>query len=389
MFFSIGAQKTNFSYHYKHGNFVINVDAGWKTSYDDNGNLLIYKGYIDNFNLQDKLKEIANQEAPIFYGNFCLIKCFDGGVTIKTDRHRSFPLWYDKEFGLTNLTSLNYTCWTDSYVTIGNNYELIESKFDAIDCISTENITFDELIECVDDILTKKITNFFTINKLPVNVYLSGGIDTMLLYSYIKKLNITHTLIDYSHCDYDYFFLNNHDTLMNFWGYRQFHHWRYPCILVSGAPGDEFTVRSPVTANLMLKFYNSSIPDLLSDPKYDNSMHSKYFADDKLKKTWKQHTQLKFDSLTDAIRYCLNLNLNDWQHWHLGQTLSYTPLRDSRIFNLICCLPSHLLKEQIMNSIVQKTLINKNSPNLLEYLSVYKNKNNHMSNLSKLFKHNR
>ena len=381
MFFQIGNKKLdNFPIHYQHNNLWINVDAGWKESKDQHGNLLLYKGYLDTYSIEEKIQEISKQEEPIYYGNFCLIKCFDSGLSIKTDRLRSFPIWYDKKQGITNLVSSDYTIWADSYIGLSNNLELIESKFNCLGASNNNILLFNQVVEKVDQLLTNKLSKFFEHNQLPVNVFLSGGIDTMLLYSYIKKLNIQHNLIACSHIDFDYFYLKNHDTLSQFWGYRQIHHWKEECVLVTGAPGDEFTVRSPTTANMMLRYHGTSIDKLLPD--YKSCLHYTYFNNPKYNEIWEEQKDLKFDNLETAISNCLNLNVNDWQHWHLGNTLTYTPLRDIELFDTIARLPLDELIEQIMNSTVQRILIEKNDPTLLNCLSVQKNSFNNMENLT-------
>ena len=385
MFFHIGPSKLgNFPVHYQHSNLHINLDSGWHQARDHHGNLLLYKGYLDDYKIDTKLEEIAAQEEPIFRGNFCLFKLFDQGISVKSDRARSFPIWYDRADGINNLIPKDYTVWTDSYIMLLDNFKLVESKFDAIGQVACIEQSLDTVLDKVDQLLTQKIHEFFDNNKLPVNVFLSGGIDTMLLYSYIKRLGITHTLINFNHIDYDYFYLNNHDSLEKFWGYRQIHHWREACILVSGAPGDEFTARSPTTANMLLKYHGASIPELLRHDWSAQSLHYTYFNNPKYFKIWEEQAHLSYTSLEHVIRQCASINLNDWQHWHLGETLTYTPLRDIEIFKTIASLNKDDLIAQVMDSLIQKRLIEKNAPELLLGLSIQKNSNNCMANLTKL-----
>ena len=385
MFFHIGpSELTNFPVHYRHGKLHINLDSGWHHDVDHHGNLLIYKGYLDDYEISTKLAEIAAQEEPIFRGNFCLFKLFDQGISVKTDCTRSFPIWYDAASGINNLVSGNYTVWADSYVTLLDDFELVESKVDIIGCVPCVEQSLDIVLDQVDQLLLQKIKKFFDNNKLPVNVFLSGGMDTMLLYSYIKRLDIPHTLIDFNHIDHDYFYLNNHDSIGRFWGYNQIHHWRTPCVLVSGAPGDEFTARSPTTANMLLKYHGLSIPALLQRDSAAEALHYTYFNNSKYDKIWQDQAHLTYDSLQDVITDCASINLNDWQHWHLGETLTYTPLRDIEIFKIIASLNRDDLIDQVMNSLIHKKLIEQNAPELLAGISDQKNSNNCMANLTKI-----
>jgi hypothetical protein len=60
-------------------------------------------------------------------------------------------------------------------------------------------------------------------------------------------------------------------------------------------------------------------------------------------------------------------------------------LRDLRIFKLIARLPLENLKQQIMNSVIQRSLITKNNPKILDYLSNKKNSANYLENLTNLY----
>jgi hypothetical protein len=384
MFFSIcNKSLENFPYHYQHQNLIINLDNGWQSIKDQHNNCIYFKGYLDDDILKTRILEIAEQEEPLFFGNFCVIKCFDKGVTIKTDRLRSFPIWYSAEQGLTNLTPLTHTCWTDSFVMITDSMQLVESKFALLQQRELSALDKNQVIEKVNQILTTKILKFTSNNYFPIKIFLSGGIDTMLLYSYFLKLGIPHQLIDYNHIDFDYFYLKNHDTLSKFWGYKQIHHWKTNCVLVTGAPGDEFTVRSPVTANMILQYHGLNILDLID--RYKNSLHYTHFNNPKYFTLWEKQRDIKYESLGQAIWNSLNLNVNDWQHWHLGNTLSYTPLRDTRLFVLIARLHKEQLVEQVMDSVIQKEIIKRNAPQLLECLSDKKNSDNSMENLTNIY----
>lgn len=381
MFFSISPVKQdNFPIHYQHQNLSIGLDTGWNVTYDHYGNKIFYKGYIDNGPIENYIDSIASQEEPLYTGNFCVLKCFDKGISLKTDRLRSFPIWYDTDKGLTNLVPYDYTCWTDSYVTLLDNGTIVESKFNLVNLIDSNILPFDQVVNQVDKILRNKITTFADNLDKPIKVFLTGGIDTTTLFSYIRNLKIPYELVNCLHTDLDYFYLKNHDSLRNFWGYTQFHYWREPSVLLSGAPGDEFTARSPTTANMLLRYYDTDIPSVMTDMK--TSLHHEYFS--KYLDLFYTQKTLTYKSLDQVIKECLNLILNDWQHWHLGNTLSYTPLRDIEIFNMIARLALPDLKEQIMNSTVQVKLIENNCPELLDILSKQKNSKNYWENLTKI-----
>jgi hypothetical protein len=139
-------------------------------------------------------------------------------------------------------------------------------------------------------------------------------------------------------------------------------------------------LRSPTTANLMLLHYGTAIPTLL-DGKFKDCLHSIYFNNSKYFEMWKTQSLESID-LASVIRTCCNYNVNDWQHWHFGNTLTWTPLRDVEIFKLVASLPIEDLIEQVMNSGLSKELIKRNNPKILSYLSTKKNSENYLENLT-------
>jgi hypothetical protein len=387
MFFHIGKTvQENFPYNHQTDNFVINLDEGWTQVQDSQGNNIWFKGYLDDAPLHQYALRISEENKPTYSGNFCVIKVTSQGAIIKSDRLRSFPIWYNGQ-ELTNLKNIGETIWADCLVTLNNNLTLTRSYFDAVGEIPDVKLSFNKIVDQVDTILKNKVINFLKYKELPIKVFLSGGIDTALVFSYLKKYSNDYELILNSHIDYDYFYLKNHGHLSKLWGYTQIHHWNNQCYLASGAPGDEFTVRSPVTANFLLLAHKTSIPKLLADPEYANCLHYYYFNQQKYLDAWAKQEQEyneKENSWVDTLQLCCNYNLNDWQHWHLGQTLTWTPMRDLEIFKLIANLPIEYLKQQVMNSIIQIELIKRNNPEILTYLSTQKNTLNYMENLTKL-----
>lgn len=385
MFFNVGKEeRPNFSHNHRSKSLVVSLDEGWQHTLDQDTNDIWFKGYMDDGDLSEHAVAISQESDPLHHGNFCVIKVFDRGAVIRGNRWRSFPIYLDPRVGINNLERTETTFWCDDVITIDNDLNVINEKVDVIGDIQTDTIRFDDAVDVIDDILSAKIKRFLDRQTTPIRVFLSGGIDTTCLFSYIKRFTDNYEMVPYSHCDFDYFYMNNHSSLGKFWGYNQIHHWREDCVLASGAPGDEFTLRGPSTINLMLRHYGTSVPELLKDEKFANSLHNAYFDQEKNFNLWESQTAPS--SLEDLIRHCCNMNLNDWQHWHLGRTLTYTPFRDLDIYKTVCRMKPEDIKEQAMNSTIQMVLMRRNSPEVLDYLSEKKNVGNSFSNLSKLYK---
>ena len=381
MFFHISkTAQENYPCQWQLGNFVVSTDEGWKQLTVGPVQIL-YKGYADMGPMETLLGQVMFQTVPHLTGNFCALVVVNDTLTIQTDRYRSFPIYIDTA-AINNLVATDYTAWTDSLITVHKDLAVTETKFDVIGDIATNELDFHQAQDQVHDILTRKTQQFLSHNKLPIKVFLSGGVDTMLVYSYLRAAGADFELIDHEHFDHDYFWRNNSHKVTQYWGYRQTHHWRSPGVLASGAPGDEFTLRSPVTANLYLLNHNTSIPELLQlDQPY---LHGDYFSLPKHTKVFDQQFKSAKPSAQLHHELC-NIVVNDWQHWHLGNTMHWTPLRDLEIFKIIMRLPLQDAKNQIMNSTFSQTLIERNVPGATEFLSDVKNTGAVLKNLGGLF----
>lgn len=385
MFFSISKNSEfNFPNHKQLGVLVCNFDQGWQIHETDD-HIFIYKGYCDDFCIGDNLELITATQSPMYPGNFCVISfsVIDLSIKIYTSLYRSFPLYYAPNASVTNLRKQPETMYTDDLIDIDQNLNITRSKFDPIGLIDTTELDEATVTQTIYNLLYKKTENFLRYNKLPIKIFLSGGIDTMLVYSFIKKITDQYELVTGECREFDEFTCKNYQYISeNYWGYKQIHHWRSPAVLASGAPGDEFMLRSPVTANLFLMHHGHTVMDLIGQ---GESLHSKYFLQDKHVKIFKEQlgnadTVALTKNKEILFRQLCNINVNDFQHWHLGNTLTFTPLRDLEIFKLMLRLPVRSAIDQIMNSKLSQELIAINDPDLLNYLSTYKNSEN-MSNL--------
>jgi hypothetical protein len=365
MFFSIDhIFSQDFPCHWALGMFCVSTDQGWKQT-RRLGIDLLYKGYADQDLLEPLLEQIISQGEPGLTGNFCVIAVCDGSLQIQTDRYRGFPI-YIGQHNINNLVPQDHVVWTDQLITVDRDLDVIQTKFNLIGKIDTAELDFHEAQDQVHDILCQRTQQLLKHNTRPLKVFLSGGIDTMLIYSYLKAAGAEFELLNYEHFEHDYFWRNNSDKITDHWGYKQTHHWQHPCIIASGATGDEFTLRIPSTANLYLLYHNTSIPELL---KFNRFYHNRnYFNLSKHIKVFDQ--QIKPNGTLQQLHYDLcNIIVNDWQHWHLGNTLHWTPLKDLEISKIIMRLPLIDIKNQIMDSTFSRSLIERNLPGANEFIS--------------------
>lgn len=384
MFFSIAQHpQHNYPCHWHMGGLTVSTDQGWHY-YKDSRYRAVYKGYIDDASIHDKITEIV--DAGRFQGNFCAIVCDDPQqqVTIRSDLCRGFPIYIHSD-QITNLQPSQQVIWTDGMVTVNPDMTYDHTNIDVIGMIDSSPISLEKAIEDIHHLLVLKAESFVKHNRLPIKVYLSGGVDSLLVYAYLRYVCDNFEMVRYSHVDHDRFWLMNSGLLMQHWGYKQIHHWEQPCVLTSGAPGDEFMLRSPTTVNLWLQYHGISMIDLLSSPEWRDCLHWQYYHKPQHQQIFRQQSLREFKNRADMIWQLCNVNINDWQHWHLGNTLTWTPLRDLHMFKIFARLDVQDALPQIMDSAISLRLVEMVSPGLSKVVSSQKNHGNLMNNLVKLF----
>lgn len=384
MFFQIAPQPDYDFTHVRQLNSGLwfSHDDGWRT-YNINDCTVYIKGYIEDRLLNLDVVDLITQDpTPKFQGNFIAIIEKGVTLTITHDKHRATPLGHSTEpFLLTNiLTNTTKKLWADRYIRIKNN-ELLEFYFDPY---SDKNIVVqdhEQIIEKIHSLLQNKIRNFLE-QEMPIKIFLSGGIDTLTLFSYIKAQTNNFELCNYEHVDFTKFWCNKRHALDQYWGYKQIHLWKEPCVLVTGACGDENLLRSPSTINQMLLNWDLDLLELINKTHY----HYEYLTTEKLKVMYaeqkKNFVKQSYQQLSEQL---MNINLHDHQHWHIDNTLTYTPFKDLELLKLMLSLPKDIIIGQMLNAEVSKTLIAKNDPSLLEYLSNQKNRDT-QQNLYPLYK---
>lgn len=368
----------NFPDHWTLGMFCVSTDPGWKRVLIF-GMDILYKGYADSAPLESLLEQIIIQSAPRLTGNFCVIAVCDGSLQIQTDRYRSFPI-YIGQHTINNLVPHDRTAWTDSLITVHRDLEVTENKFDVIGNIDVDDITFAHALDQVHNLLIRKTRQFLNQNTLPLKVFLSGGVDTMLVYSYLVAAGAEFELLEYDHLEHDYFWRENSHLLTKYWAYTQTHHWREPCVLASGTPGDEFMLRNPVSGDFYLRHQGTSLNAQIRP----THMQHDYVHLEKNQQSLNNHPAL-LPTQKELYYHLCNAMVNDWQHWHLGNTLHWTPLRDLDILKIIMRLPLNHVIDQITDNKFSQALIERNLPGGSSFLSTQKNTGPVLKNLNRLF----
>ena len=372
MFFSIGLDKdSRFPVHYKINAGFFSCDNGWNFQ-STNGKIIIYKGYAE----EGVVDQLINDPTPRLHGNFCLVISDHEKTTVTHDINRSFPLyWLPDQKILTNLTiesnDLIINVYADRYVILDKNLNYYETFFDCYGKIDLTPIDTDQCIDQIIQILTN--TSMININ-CPLNLFLTGGVDSSLVGALLHRQKIPHNLIEYEHFDYDNFTYKNIENIKNHhWGYQQMHHWITPSALASGSYGDVIFLRSLNTVALWAAWHNIDLVTLLKQ--HPDSYHYHYFLKNKqiLIDAWQRRQDIQQLTPVELVQQILNITINDHQHWHLGNTLTITPLKNLEITKLLLRLPTQVLVTQILNADISKELIRQIDPTFLKYVAPYKN----------------
>lgn len=388
MFFSISKQPDpRFTIHHSERDRYLNLDSAWNFCeiYDKR---MYYKGYCDSHKLEDIIIDFVDDTEPKYTGNFCIIRVGEHDITVTHDRNRSFPVYIFNDGMVTNLPyykrhatfeSPDYeNIWSDCYVAIGKD-RIQRNYFDNL--FADMEISEPASINDLRNLLLEKINSLKNIN-LPVETFLTGGIDSTLLYSLLtyafgensEKIKIvTNELQEYSR-----FMLLNYHVLKakpEFWGFTWFRVSRESSIQAVGGNGDEYFFRGPNTASLWAAWNDINILELLQPSDY----HYYYFNREKNRKVFlqdwdnRQAIRDKFPDYDSLYKQILNILINDHQNWHLENSLAWTPFKDIRFAKLVLSMSKEDILKQVLNAEISKKLIQQLNPKMIDYLDDYKN----------------
>ena len=372
MWFKISSEfDSRFPRHYQFGNSrLINTDEGWSTVDTANANML-FKGYChEHRDLYTLALELGRDPTPRYTGNFVAIITYpDGRVAITSDTTRPCPIWYNDAGEVGNIGLEGKNIWSDAWIELDK--DLKQHFWPAVPGAAAGR-TLEHTVDNIDRLLTEKFLSLRLRER--IKVFYSAGIDTLTCIAYLRALKIPHELVTAEHYDYDQFTLEFDNELRSHWGYTQIHHWRERAMLVTGGCGDEYFMRGPATANMMLMHLGLQMQDVLQPHHY----HYKYFQG--IEKSAIYQRQLTDPEIQASIKtrsgvtdHIMRMCINDHQHWHLGNTLTFTPFKDMRILQMVLSTNDTDLVEAMMDATIQKQLIARHCPDLINYLATHKN----------------
>jgi hypothetical protein len=382
MFFEI-SKKTNDLFgstiHLPNG-LIFNSDLGWK-EYNIDSIHIVYKGYhTESFSQELLFKNMLKDHTPRYKGSFYMIISNNTQTVVTHNIDRSSPLVLGQD-SISNLFTVSNdketNLWADRYVTVDKNFNTDQKILSTYGNTFLE-YSFDTALKLVDNLICESFENFLTHNTRPIKVFLSGGIDTLTVYTYLDKFTKNYEILDYEYNKFTHFYRNNFQSrLRKFWAYQQIHSWgEVPTVLMTGACGDEYFLRGPTTANMMLLHYNIDVLKELE--KHPTCYHYDYFKRDKNIKLFndqKNNSTLlnQCKNKDTTIKNILNILVNDHQHWHIDETLFFTPFKNLKIAEILLGLPKNDLLQQVLDARFQKELIKNIDSSKITFLSKFKN----------------
>jgi hypothetical protein len=361
MFFSVSTNPDHqFSNRRQCGNLWVNYDSGWQQK----GNTF-YKGYADNY---------------------CRI-IVDNGVVFEHSQPRSFPLWYQHGI-ITNLPATGewQQAWVDDQIVM-NSYGVISATKNKQNLIvSDHTLTIDQAILQLMQQLNNATEDLFTHQNKNLKLFCSGGLDTSLLYSMLTAYGLEFELVKQEHYEHDAFTMSNSVALESFWAYKQIHHWLTPAWLATGSHGDEYFLRGPAVIAMLTSWHDINIAQLLEQN--ITAYHYRHFKKytELWSTSWENRHKLReqYHTRQQLNQHIINNLINDHQHWHLGNTITWTPFKNIQLAKILLQCDIVDLIPQFLDGQVTKTIINKYSPTVSDFVSKYKNHNS-QEHLSKFF----
>jgi len=371
MFFHI-SKKFDYTFpnYINHNDYFIHFDNGW--TYCEN---FLYKGITQKGVLQIKSKQDIDNYRNA-NGTFCIISLDSDKIEVIGGKKQKFPIYLlDMTISNTYTAGTNVTCpifISNTNITESSTKDLYYTNLNTDD----KNI-----INLLDDAISNYIKDFNS--PTPIKIYPTGGVDTILLISYILKHDIPYDLVTGEHAEMDRFLCNHRNRLRkNYWAYSTIQHWKEPSILLTGAHGDETLLRDFLQAYLMLKYHDEDLVTVCTkNPQLYQSTH--YLLPQCIEE-YKEYSDMCFENENQLKSYILNKFKTDYQHWHLGNTLYFAPFDNIELLNLSLNLTWETARKQLLDAYVSKQLIQKNRPGLLRLISPLKNVD-YYQNLSDIF----
>lgn len=327
------------------------LDDGWSTK--DN---LWYKGYSTDCVLHDNINNIVNGYMP--NGIWCIIQYTGTGYMIYHPHMRGFPI-YKNENDITNLQLDGFSLerCTLEYNNLYNEYT--------------------DVINNITSILIENCQKFYNNYKQPFEVWCTGGVDSLTLIGILEYAKLPYNIYiakpkefkgnirDFEGSISEYISPLLSKMQNDRWGYEILSNFQNPKILTTGFYGDEFVCRGPYQLNYLANCNNSTILDLVKPSDYMYRYLKRTNAKENFKKITIDESLAK-----SKIKKSLG---NDYQIWHLDNTITFCPYFDERIIDNVLSLPVDVILGKSLDATIQKDVLKNCFSDIIQLLDTHKN----------------
>jgi hypothetical protein len=362
-------------------------DIGW-TTFTKNSAIVYFKGYqISEYTDEGFIDEIIGDPVPKFNGLFIAVICYTNGKTVVTfDIDRGTHIQYNTSPIFVS-TMLNTGCESNNlggqeYIVIDNN-TLSTKSYDLFkNYLNFDPMTEEEVLTSIDTVIRNNFKKMLDKNKDPIIVMITGGVDTLIGFSYLKQYTDNFKILTYEHIDFTDFICKNWASFKKRNSSEGLLHFKGSKLILAGGWGDERLIRDPRICNLNFKLHGSSILEEIENHvgeyQYQIAQTPAY------KNAYIEQQNIPSMNKIETFREMYNINVHVRGWGHVEENLYFSPLKDLQITNYMLRLPYEVQKKQLFNGYLSKKLIERNDPDLLQYISKYKN-HNCFENVYKMF----
>ena len=294
-----------------------------------------------------------------FASSWCRI-FIDPNVRIETNKLRDFPIYHSPDC-VTNFKKLDKIVPADGMIQINKDVQIsyIDNFYPSL---PDRYLTFSECHNILFDALLENIGALQSNDRFPVYIPDQGGIDTLTVRS----------VFDYLGIDYKLFKLPNRQPILskvgkelvkNHWGIQQIQE-HDNTLVATGFYGDEWVLRNPYYAHILLSERGVNIVHEFD--KLDNCYMKKYFNRNYRKKCL-ETSRLNVEKLKTQM-------CNDFQIWHINYSYFFNPLKKMSLMTLLRA-DNQTIIDQVTDALLSKSIIERCSPNLLDFIDPLKNQN--------------
>ena len=333
MFFYIG-NECNLLEQVDSGLFL---DKGWTQQ-----NSVWYKGYSTECKLNENIDNILNGYRP--KGIWCVIASNAGQYKIYHPEMCNFPS--DGTSNLYNKTTATTT----------------------VELNSSTN-TMDTVVDMVFSILINNCQGYAKYNSDILNIWCTGGLDSVLLLALCEKANIPYNLYAHKshsayHAEYESMLTKHVKT--EFPNYQFMSLFADKTVLGTGYDGDSFLCRHPEQINVLANCLGSTAHDMVKPEHYLASYLKRPIFSSMSNIVWKMPEEEAKSRVLHGILQWISV-------WHLDNTITFTPYRDMDLFKTVLTLPIRELVDASLDGTIQKKVIEKCNPDILSLVDKQKN----------------